>query len=130
MARDGREVLSRSQIGYIDLGVGKTSRQAIMNYLGRTEQALDKRRQRGMRVRRAVVRERALGRWKVSNQSQRTRISNTRGLFSNEPQTTHELKSKRPPGTAQVVGEMVILKVQSAPRRPSSRVARRCNGDS
>jgi hypothetical protein len=52
---------------------------------------------------------------KFSSQSQRTKdYTNTPGVFFKpEPVTTREVKSNRPPVPRKVVGEMVILSVQT-----------------
>ena len=118
LARDGREMVSRNQIVYIDLGaednikagdyftiyrpLGTGNLDSVVNEeIARSESGgFESDRYRG---------------GKFSNQSQRTKdYTNTRGVFfKDEPVTTHEIKRHRPPMPHKIVGELVILNVQT-----------------
>jgi hypothetical protein len=118
LARDAREALVTNQIVYIDLGaednvkagdyltiyrpVGTGNLTSVENEeIARSQSSgFESDRYRG---------------GKFSNQSQRTKdYTNTPGLFfKNEPITTREIKRSRPPLPRKVVGEMVILSVQT-----------------
>ena len=118
LAHDGRELLSRNQVVYIDLGAEDNVkagdyftvyRPAGTGNLTRVENEEIARSQSG-----GFESDRFRG-GKFSNQSQRTKdYTNTPGLFfKNEPVTTHEIKRHRPPVPRKVVGELVILNVQT-----------------
>jgi len=118
MSRDAREFLTRSQIVYIDLGAEDNVkagdyltiyRPAGSGNVTRVENEEIARSQSG-----GFESDRYHG-GKFSTQSQRTKdYSNTPGLFfKNEPVTTREIKRRRPPVPRKVVGEMVILNVQT-----------------
>ncbi|HKR02109.1 MAG TPA: hypothetical protein VJT09_15625 [Pyrinomonadaceae bacterium] len=118
MARDAREFLTKNQIVYIDLGAEDNVkagdyltvyRPAGGGNVTRIENEEIARSQSG-----GFESDRYRG-GKFSIQSQRTKdYSNTPGLFfKNEPVTTREIKRHRPPVPRKVVGEMVILNVQT-----------------
>jgi hypothetical protein len=118
MARDGRELLSRSQVVYIDLGAEDSVkagdyftiyRPAGTGNVTHIENEEIARSQSG-----GFESDRYQG-GKFSIQSQRTKdYANTPGIFfKNEPVTTHEIKRRRPPVPRKVVGELVILNVQT-----------------
>jgi hypothetical protein len=118
LARDGREYLTRNQIVYIDLGAEDSVRAgdyltvyrpAGTGNVTRIENEEIARSQSG-----GFESDRYRG-GKFSIQSQRSKdYTNTPGLFfKNEPITTHEIKRHRPPVPRKVVGEMMILNVQT-----------------
>lgn len=118
MAQDGREMLSRDQIVYIDLGAEDNVkagdyltiyRPAGTGNLTRVANEEIARSQSG-----GFESDRFRG-GKFSNQSQRTKdYTGAPGIFfKNEPMTTHEIKRRRPPVPRKVVGEIVILSVQT-----------------
>ena len=118
LARDGREMVSRNQIVYIDLGAEDNIkagdyftiyRPAGTGNLDRIENEEIAHSQMG-----GFESDRYRG-GKFSNQSQRTKdYTNTPGVFfKNEPLTTHEIKRHRPPMPRKIVGELVILNVQT-----------------
>jgi len=118
LTRDGREMVSRNQIVYIDLGAEDNIkagdyftiyRPAGTGNLDRIENEEIAHSQMGGFE---SVRYRG---GKFSNQSQRTKdYTNTPGVFfKNEPLTTHEIKRHRPPVPRKIVGELVILNVQT-----------------
>jgi hypothetical protein len=118
MSRDAREYLSRNQIVYIDLGAEDNVKAGdyltVYRPVGggnitRIENEEIARSQSG-----GFESDRYHG-GKFSIQSQRTKdYSNTPGLFfKNEPVTTREIRRSRPPVPRKVVGEMVILSVQT-----------------
>jgi hypothetical protein len=118
MARDQREMITIREVVYIDLGAEDNVKAG--DYLTIYRPA------GGGKVTRVENEEIALSQsggfegdsfrgGKFSNQSQRTKdYTNTPGLFfKNEAVTTHEIKRRRPPVPRKVVGEMVILNVQT-----------------
>lgn len=118
MSRDAREYLTKNQIVYIDLGAEDNVkagdyltvyRPAGSGNVTRIENEEIARSQSG-----GFESDRFHG-GKFSNQSQRSKdYSNTPGLFfKNEPVTTREIKRRRPPVPRKVVGEVVILNVQT-----------------
>jgi hypothetical protein len=118
LARDSREMLSRDQIVFIDLGaedqikagdyftVYRPSGTGTVTGIKNEEMAPS--RMDGFES------DRFAG-GKYSMQSQRTKdYSNTPGLYiRDEAVTTHEIKSRRPRVPRKVVGELVILSVQT-----------------
>jgi hypothetical protein len=118
MSRDSREYLTKNQIVYIDLGAEDNVkagdyltiyRPAGGGNITRVENEEIARSQSG-----GFESDRYRG-GKFSSQSQRSKdYSNTPGLFfKNEPVTTREIKRRRPPVPRKVVGEIVILNVQT-----------------
>jgi hypothetical protein len=118
MSRDAREHLSKNHIVYIDLGAEDSVKAGdyltIYRPVGggnvtRVENEEIARSQSG-----GFESDRYRG-GKFSSQSQRSKdYSNTPGLFfKNEPVTTHEIKGYRPALPRKIVGEMVILHVQT-----------------
>jgi hypothetical protein len=118
MSRDAREFLTKNQIVYIDLGAEDSVkagdyltiyRPAGGGNITRVDNEEIARSQNG-----GFESDRYHG-GKFSNQSQRSKdYSNTPGVFfKNEPVTTREVKKGRPPVPRKVVGEMVILHVQT-----------------
>ena len=118
LARDGREMVSRNQIVYIDLGAEDNIKAGDYftiyrpagtgNLDGVVNEEIAHSQMDGFES------DRYRG-GKFSNQSQRTKdFTNTPGLFiKNEPATTQEVKRHRPPVPRKIVGEMVILNVQT-----------------
>ncbi len=116
MARYGREMISRNDIVYIDLGaednVAAGNHLTIYREVGRGN------------ILRSEIPE--LGRGRTDNfqsrifrgggfgiQSQRSKDSRGNpGLYRGNPITTPEIKDKRPPLPRKIVGEAVILSVQ------------------
>jgi len=117
-ARDGREMVSRNQIVYIDLGAEDNIKAGDYftiyrpagtgNLDGVVNEEIAHSQMDGFES------DRYRG-GKFSSQSQRTKdYTNTPGLFfKNEPVTTHEVKRHRPPVPRKIVGELVILNVQT-----------------
>lgn len=118
LARDGREMVTGREIVYIDLGAEDNIkagdyftiyRPAGTGNITRVANEEIARSQSG-----GFESDRFRG-GKFSIQSQRTKdYTNTPGLFfRNDPVTTHEIKRDRPPVPRKVVGELVILNVQT-----------------
>jgi hypothetical protein len=118
MSRDAREFLTKNQIVYIDLGAEDSVkagdyltiyRPAGSGNVTRVDNEEIARSQSG-----GFESDRYRG-GKFSSQSQRSKdYSNTPGLFfKNEPVTTREIKRHRPMVPRKIVGEMVILSVQT-----------------
>ena len=118
MARDAREFVTRNHIVYIDLGAEDSVKAGDYLTIYRPAGSGNITRVENEEIVRSqndgFESERYRG-GKFSNQSQRTKdYSNTPGLFfKNEPVTTREIRRRRPPVPRKVVGEMVILSVQT-----------------
>jgi hypothetical protein len=118
MAREQREMLARNHVVYIDLGAEDNVKAG--DYLTIYRPAGTGNITRAENEEIALSRsagyesERFRG-GKFSSQSQRTKdYSGAPGIFyKEEPVTTHEIKRHRPPVPRKVVGEMVILNVQT-----------------
>ena len=118
LSRDAREYLTKNQIVYIDLGAEDSVKAGDYltiyrpagsgNVTSIANEEIARSQSGGFES------ERFHG-GKFSNQSQRSKdYSNTPGLFfKNEPVTTHEIKRRRPTVPRKVVGEIVILHVQT-----------------
>lgn len=118
LARDAREMVSRSQIVFIDLGAEDNIKAGDYltiyrpagtgNLDGIENEEISPATSSGFES------DRYAG-GKYSIQSQRTKdYPNTPGLYIREdPVTTHEVKRHRPPVPRKVVGEMVVLSVQT-----------------
>jgi hypothetical protein len=118
LARDARELLSRNQVVFIDLGAEDSVKAGDYLTIYRpagTGNLTSVENEEIARSRMSGFESDRFGGGKFSNQSQRTKdYSNTPGVFfKNEPMTTHEIKRRRPPVPRKVVGEMVILNVQT-----------------
>jgi hypothetical protein len=117
-ARDAREMVTRHDIVYIDLGAEDNIKAG--DYLtiyrpagtGNLDGVANEEIARSQSY--GYESERYRG-GKYSNQSQRTKdYTNTPGLFfKHEPVTTHEIKRHRALMPRKVVGELVILNVQT-----------------
>ena len=116
MARHGREMASRNDVVYIDLGA--EDNVAAGNYL-----TIYREMGTGNIIRKEIP---ELARGRTDNfqsrvfrgggfgiQAQRSKDSSgSPGLYRGNPITTPEIKDKRPPMPRKIVGEMVILNVQ------------------
>jgi len=118
MARDMREAVSRSQVVYIDLGAEDNVKAGDYLTIYRPAGTGNLVSVENEEI--AIARSSGFGSerydgGKFSSQSQRTKdYSNTEGVFfKNEAVTTREIKRRRPPVPRKVVGEMVILNVQT-----------------
>ena len=118
MSRDAREHLSKNQIVYIDLGAEDSVKAGdyltIYRPAGTGNLVSVENEEIAVARNSGFGSERYSG-GKFSSQSQRTKdYSNTPGLFfKDEPVTTREIKRRRPPVPRKIVGEMVILNVQT-----------------
>lgn len=118
MARDAREMLSRNHIVYIDLGAEDSVKAGdyltIYRPVGTGNITRIENEEIALARSGGFESDRFKG-GKFSNQSQRVKdYSNMPGLFSrNRTMTTHEIKGRRPALPRKVVGEMVILNVQT-----------------
>lgn len=117
-ARDAREMLSRNQVVYIDLGAEdnvKAGEYLTIYRPAGTGNLTSVANEEIARSRSAGFESDRYAGGKFSNQSQRTKdFSDTPGVFSqNEPMTTYETRRRRPPVPRKIVGEMVILNVQT-----------------
>lgn len=118
MARDAREFLTRNHIIYIDLGAEDNVKAGdyftIYRPAGTGNVTSIENEEIARSQSSGFESERYRG-GKFSSQSQRTKdYSNTPGVFfKDEPITTREIKRRRPPVPRKVVGEMVILHVQT-----------------
>jgi hypothetical protein len=118
LARDARVLLSRNHVVYIDLGAEDNVkagdfltiyRPVGTGNLTRVEnEEIARARSKGFEGDR-------FGGGQYSLQAQRVKdYSNTPGLFfKDEPITTREIRRRRPPVPRKVVGEIVILNVQT-----------------
>jgi hypothetical protein len=118
LARDGREMVSRNQIVYIDLGAEDNIKAGDYFTIYRPAGTGNLDRIENEEIAHSQMNGFESDRYqggKFSNQSQRTKdFTNTPGLFfKNEPVTTHEVRRHRPPVPRKIVGEMVILNVQT-----------------
>jgi hypothetical protein len=118
MAQNAREMLTRNQIVYIDLGAEDNVKAGeyltIYRPVG-TGNLTRVENEEIARARSAGFESDRFQGGKFSMQSQRVKdYSGAPGLFSrDEPMTTHEIKGRRPSLPRKVVGEMVILNVQT-----------------
>jgi hypothetical protein len=118
MAREQREMLTRNHVVYIDLGAEDNVKAGDFLTIYRPAGTGNLMRVENEEI--ALSRsagyesERYRG-GQFSSQSQRTKdYSGAPGIFyKEEPVTTHEIKRHRPPVPRKVVGEMVILNVQT-----------------
>lgn len=118
LARDGRELLSRSEVVYIDLGVEDNVKAGDYFTIYRPSGTGNVTRVENEEIARSQSGGFESDRYhggKFSIQSQRTKdYTSAPGIFfRNEPVTTHEIKRRRPPVPRKVVGELVILNVQT-----------------
>ena len=118
MARDAREALTRNHVVYIDLGAEDNVKAGDYLTIYRPAGTGNLVSVENEEI--AIARSSGFGSekfdgGKFSNQSQRTKdYSNTKGVFfRDEAVTTREIKRKRPPVPRKIVGEMVILNVQT-----------------
>jgi hypothetical protein len=118
LAREGREMVTTRQVVYIDLGAEDNIKAGDYFTIYRPVGTGNITRVANEEIARSqsggFESDRFRG-GKFSNQSQRTKdYTNTPGLFfKNEPVTTHEIKRHRPSVPRKVVGELVILNVQT-----------------
>jgi hypothetical protein len=118
LAQDAREVLTKNQIVYIDLGAEDNVKAGDYLTVYRpagTGNLTSVENEEIARSRSSGFESDRYRGGKFSIQSQRTKdYSNTPGLFfKDEPITTREIRRRRPPVPRKVVGEMVILNVQT-----------------
>ncbi|HEX8922583.1 MAG TPA: hypothetical protein VF766_14005, partial [Pyrinomonadaceae bacterium] len=118
LARDARTLLSRSHVVYIDLGAEDNVKAGDFLTIYRPAGTGNLTRVENEEI--AIARSKGFssdrfGGGEFSLQSQRVKdYSGAPGLFfKNEPVTTHEIKRRRPPVPRKVVGEMMILNVQT-----------------
>jgi hypothetical protein len=118
MARHAREMVTENQIVYIDLGAEDNVKAGdyltIYRPAGTGNLTLAENEEIARSESSGFASDRFSG-GKFSSQSQRTKdYTNTPGVFFKpEPVTSREVKSNRPPVPRKVVGEMVILHVQT-----------------
>lgn len=118
MAREQREMLTRNHVVYIDLGAEDNVKAGdyltIYRPVG-TGNVTRVENEEIARSRSAGFESERFRGGQFSIQSQRSKdYANTPGLFfKDEPVTTHEIKRHRPPLPRKIVGEMVILNVQT-----------------
>ena len=118
LARDSREMVSRDQIVFIDLGAEDQIKAGDYFTVYRpagTGTVTTFENEEIMPPTNAGFGSDRFGGGKYSNQSQRTKdYPNTPGLYiRKEAVTTHEIKGNRPPVPRKVVGELVVLSVQT-----------------
>ncbi len=118
MARDAREAPTRNNVVYIDLGAEDNVKAG--DYLTIYRPAgkgnlLDIENEEIAVARHTGFASEKFDGGEFSSQSQRTKdYSNTKGVFFRDDAiTTREVKSRRPPVPRKIVGEMVILNVQT-----------------
>ncbi len=115
LARDGREMLSRSQIVYIDLGKEDNVKQGDRLTVYRPAGTGDISRFREEEVTPSAnygfESERFRG-GKFSIKAQRVQNPNNNGIHG-PMVTTHKIERRRPPMPRKIVGEMVVLDVQA-----------------
>lgn len=114
LAQDAREMITRNQIVYIDLGredrVKPGDYLTVYRPVGTGNLTRINNNEIARNSSRGFESERYKG-GKFGNQAQRPKDPNGSGIF-NPPVTTYEIKNRRPPMPRQVVGEMVILTIQ------------------
>jgi hypothetical protein len=118
LARDAREMVSRDEIVYLDLGAEDNVKAGDYLTIYRPAGTGNITRVENEEIARAQssgFESDRFGGGKFSSQSQRTKdYTNTPGVFfKNEPLTTHEIKRHRPPMPRKIVGELIILSVQT-----------------
>lgn len=114
LARDGRELVSRDQIVFIDLGAEDNVRAGDYLTIFRPAGTGNITRFRDDEIAVAAsggFESRRFRGGKFSNQAQRVRRPNQTGVYG-PVVTTPEVRSRRPPVPRKVVGEMVIINVQ------------------
>jgi hypothetical protein len=115
LARDQREMLSRNQVVYIDLGrednlkAGDTLN--VYRPLGRGGVAHIKNEEITQNIHGGFESKEFRG-GKFSNKAQRAQRPNGTGTFDQKPVTSPQVKSGRPAMPRKVVGELVVLKVE------------------
>lgn len=118
MSREPRELLGSKHIVYIDLGAEDNVKAGDFLTVYRPAGTGNLTRVANEEIARSrsggFESERYAG-GKFSTQSQRTKHYTTAPgiFFKNEAVTTHEIKGRRPPVPRKVVGEIVILSVQT-----------------
>ena len=120
MARDNREMVARNDVVYIDLGVEDNVKTGdyltIYRPLGTGNVTRVDNEEMGRNRASGFQSERYRG-GGFSNQGQRAKDStafvDTDGRYRYRPVTTREIKRHRPPMPRKVVGEMVIIDVQT-----------------
>ena len=118
LARDGREFLTTNQIVFIDLGAEDNVKAGDYLTVYRPVGSGNVTRMENEEIARSQSSGFESDRYKggkFSILSQRTKdYSNTPGVFfKNEPMTSTEIKKRRPSLPRKIVGEMVILNVQT-----------------
>jgi hypothetical protein len=119
LSRDGRELLTQNQIVYIDLGAEDNVKAG--DYLTIYRPAGTGNISPAVNEEFAVDKSKGFGSEKFkgtrfSNQSQRTKDyagQRDKGIYFGPAITTREVKGRRPPVPRKVVGELVILNVQT-----------------
>jgi hypothetical protein len=118
LARDARTLLSRNHVVYIDLGAEDNVKAGDFLTIYRPAGKGNLTTVENEEI--AIARSKGFdgdrfGGGEFSLQSQRVKdYSSAPGIFfRNEPMTTHEIKRRRPPVPRKVVGEMMILNVQT-----------------
>jgi hypothetical protein len=118
LARDSREMVSRDQIVFIDLGAEDNIKAGdyftVYRPAGKGNITTFENEEIAPSKMDGFESDRFAG-GKYSSESQRTKdYTNTPGLYiKNEAITTHEIKGRRPRVPRKVVGELVILSVQT-----------------
>jgi hypothetical protein len=115
LARDGRELLSRSQIVYIDLGtednVKEGDRLTVYRPTGTGDISRFREEEVTPTANYGFESERFRG-GKFSIKSQRVQNPNKNGIHG-PMVTTHKIERRRPAMPRKIVGEMVVLNVQA-----------------
>lgn len=118
LARDAREMVSRDEIVFIDLGAEDNIKAGdyftVYRPAGKGNITTMENEEIAPSKMDGFESDSFAG-GKYSSESQRTKdYTNTPGLYiKNEPMTTHEIKGRRPRVPRKVVGELVILSVQT-----------------
>ncbi|HEY0079815.1 MAG TPA: hypothetical protein VGB73_14480 [Pyrinomonadaceae bacterium] len=115
MARDLREMVSRNQVVYIDLGrednIKAGDTLSVYRPLGHGVVARIKNEEITQNTHGGFESEEFRG-GKFSNKAQRAQRPNGTGTFDQRPVTSPQVKDARPAMPRKVVGEIVVLKVE------------------
>lgn len=114
LARDGREMLARDQIVYVDLGAEDNLRAGdrLTIYRRPGQDRIVDFPEEITPTASGGFESRVFKGGKFSNQAQRAELPEKKRVFGPDPRTTPEIKRSRPPMPRKNVGELVILEVQ------------------
>jgi hypothetical protein len=115
LARDGRELLSRNQVVFIDLGSEDNVKDGDVLTIFRPVEkggVVHVKNEEITQNTHAGFESDEFKGGKFSNKAQRSRVPNGTGLSDAEPITSHMIKNKRTAMPRKVVGELVVINVE------------------